>query len=81
MPAGDKVAVQSSADQDILGTAVAFAFGSAVGIVLAYPAVPTSRSLLFGGLRFSPAETFLLIGVSVVISLPILFAIISKTMS
>jgi hypothetical protein len=73
--------VQSAADQDTLGTAVAFALGSSVGIVLAYPAVPSTTSLLLGGLRLSPAETFLLVGVSVVVSLPVLFAVLSKTVN
>jgi hypothetical protein len=68
-------------DTDTLGTAVAFALGSAVGVGLAYPAVPSSTSLLLGGVRLSPAETFLLVGVVVIVSLPVLFTVVSRTVT
>lgn len=61
---------------DPFGTAVGFVLGALVGVGLAYPAIPRDRTVLLAGVELGPAETFLLVGALVVVSLPVLFVVL-----
>lgn len=66
----------STTKGDPAGTAVGFVLGALVGIGLAYPAIPMNRTVFLAGIELGPAETFLLVGVLVVVSLPVLFVVL-----
>lgn len=56
---------------DPLGTAVALALGSLVGIALAAPALPPGLSLRLGGTSIGTVGTAMLVGALAVVLLPI----------
>jgi zinc transporter ZupT len=56
---------------DSLGTAVAFALGILVGLLVAAPAFPAGVSLTVSGAELGPIETALLIAALSVLVLPL----------